>query len=342
MLLNTIADRYHYHARGLSLAMGFFTRRLLHCNLQLTYRCNFQCAICDFWKTHHEARDEMSLADVRRIGASLAQVGSFIISLAGGEPLMREDLDQIILSLNQAGHFPILITNGWYVDDARARSIQRAGLQEISVSVDYADPARHDAQRGRPGSWQRAIRALELLHQHRPDRLHRVHMISVLMDDNLDQIEPLIQICRQMGITYLVNLYSWNRGTKQPRLPGQRVAGHLLDLKAKYPQFVSLTSYIEHLDQAIDEGGVGDCQTGRMLLNIKPDGDVTRCTETLDEPLGNILRQPMDDIRRSLLDVQRRQPCSKCWTSCRGFVESMQMKPRLRQLKEFYVSIKPH
>ena len=101
---------------------------------------------------------------------------------------MREDIYDIITALNAANHFPILITNGWFVDETVARDILRAGLQEISVSVDYRDPARHDAQRGCPGAWDRAVRALELFHKHRPDRRNRVHMISVLMDDNLDDV----------------------------------------------------------------------------------------------------------------------------------------------------------
>ena len=135
-----------------------------------------------------------SLDDIRLIGRKLNRLGTLIISLAGGEPLIREDIYDIITALNAANHFPILITNGWFVDETVARDILRAGLQEISVSVDYRDPARHDAQRGCPGAWERAIRALELFHKNRPDRRNRVHMISVLMDDNLDDVEPLIQL----------------------------------------------------------------------------------------------------------------------------------------------------
>ena len=95
-------------------------------------------------------------------------------------------------------------------------------------------------------------------------------------------------------MTYMVNLYSWNRGTKARRLPDRSVTEHLLGLKRKYPEFVTLTTYIEHLDQAIAEGGVGNCQTGRLLMNIDHRGNVARCTERLDEPVGNILTE---DIR---------------------------------------------
>jgi MoaA/NifB/PqqE/SkfB family radical SAM enzyme len=332
----------HYQYRSLRLAWGFVSGRFIHCNLQITYRCNFKCQICDFWKQEHDPAEELSIADIRTIGKKLNSLGTIIISLAGGEPLVREDIYDIITELNAAGHFPILITNGWYVDDTVARDILRAGLQEISVSVDYRDPAKHDAQRGCPGSWERAVKALELFHKNRPDRRNRVHMISVLMDDNLEDVEPLIKLSREIGVTYMVNLYSWNRGAKTRRLPDKSVTQYLLALKRKYPEFVTLTTYIEHLDQAISEGGVGDCRTGRLLMNIDNRGNVARCTERLDEPLGNILTDDIHELRRKLWNACDTQACAQCWTSCRGFAESMTKPPRWRQYKEFLHSVKPH
>jgi hypothetical protein len=140
----------------------------------------------------------------------------------------------------------------------------------------------------------------------------------------------------------MVNLYSWNRGTKSPRLPDRSVTEYLLGLKRKYPEFVTLTTYLEHLDQAIAEGGVGNCRTGRLLMNIDNRGNVARCTERLDEPVGNLLTEDMDTIRQRLWQVADHQECAQCWTSCRGFAESMFKPPRLRQYREFLTSVKPH
>lgn len=333
-------NELHYQYRSARLAWGLFAGRFIHCNLQLTYRCNFTCRICDFWKTEHPAAEELTLADIRVIGAKLNRLGTLIISLAGGEPLIRDDLAEICRILFRANHFPVLITNGWFVDEARARELGKAGLQEISVSVDYADPAKHDAQRGQPGSWDRAVRALELLQRNRVDRRNRVHMISVLMDDNLEEIEPLIKLARELGVTYMLSLYSWNRGSKPRRLPHEQVSAHLLDLKRRYPEFVTLTSYVEKLDQAIADGGIGNCQTGRLLLNIDHRGRVARCTETLDAPVGNILTDEIGELRDRLYRVQRESSCAQCWTSCRGFAECLSQPPRLRQFKEFYASVR--
>jgi len=341
-MFNGISKELHYQYRSLRLGSAFLRRRLIHCNLQVTNRCNFRCQICDFWKKPCSPSDELTVEQVREIGRKLNRLGTLVVSLGGGEPLIREDLYQVIAALNETNHFPILITNGWFVNETVAKDILRAGLQEISVSVDYADPAKHDAQRGCPGSWDQAVKALELLNRYRPDRRNRIHMISVLMDDNLEEIEPLLRLCRDLGVTYFVNLYSSGRGTKPLRKLDGKVTEVLLELKTKYPEFVSLTSYIERFDQAIAEGGIGNCQTGYLAFNIGSRGEVSRCIDTLDEPVGNILTEEVTTLRDRLRKVQRERDCGQCWTSCRGFAECLYMPPRIRQFREFYTSVKRH
>jgi MoaA/NifB/PqqE/SkfB family radical SAM enzyme len=340
--MGSLGRELHYQYRCLRLAIGFLTGRFIHCNLQVTYRCNMRCSICDFWKEHQDPAEELSLDDIRLISRKLGHLGTLIISVAGGEPLIRSDICRVIAVLRDAGHFPIMITNGWFVDESLAREMLGAGLQEVSVSVDYCDPKRHDAMRGLDGAWDGAVSALDVLRRNRPDPRVRVHMISVLMDDNLEEVEPLIKLSRELGVTYMLSLYSSSRGSKEPRRPDCKVTDYLLRLKARYPEFVTLTSYIQDLDTALADGGIGNCQTGRLLLNVDHRGFVARCTETLDQPVGNILTDDVMELRRRLHEVQARQDCAQCWTSCRGFAESMTRPPRLRQLREFYASVQRH
>jgi MoaA/NifB/PqqE/SkfB family radical SAM enzyme len=165
-------------------------------------------------------------------------------------------------------------------------------------------------------------------------------MISVLMDDNLEDIEKLLRLARDIGVTYYVNLYSSGRGTKSPRLPGSEVQHHLLDLKRRYPEFVSLTSYIESFDRAIREGGIGGCEGGTLFLNVGSGGGVSRCIDTLEDQAGNILTDDILAIRYRLARLRTGKPCAECWTSCRGFAECMYQPPRARQFAEFYTSVK--
>ncbi|OGF65020.1 MAG: hypothetical protein A2Y62_14450 [Candidatus Fischerbacteria bacterium RBG_13_37_8] len=336
-----IRNKLHYAKRSLGLISNFAFNGYIHCNLQITHRCNFKCEICDFWKVEHLKERELTLSEITVISEKLSAYGTLVVSLAGGEPMIREDLLEIIRIIARH-HFPIMITNGWYITHENAQSLWRAGLQEVSVSIDYLSPGKHDRQRGMEGSFDKGIEALKLLKQYRITPRNRVHMISVLMDDNVDDIEQLIDLSHEIGVTYMVNLYSYQRGKKNERLPARTITPFLLQLKKQHANFVSLTAYINKLDDAIQNGGIGNCQAGKYYMNIDNYGNVARCTEMTDMPVGNILQESPASIKKKLYEAQKDSTCSQCWTSCRGWAESMHGKDSMLTWKEFYISVKDH
>lgn len=322
--------------KKLRFGYSFLRKRLCHVNLQVSYSCNFHCQICDFWKEDYRDKPRMTLGQVHTIAERLRPAGPQIVSVGGGEPLMHPDIVNIagILSRN---NFVAMICNGWFVTPEMARALFSAGIYEVSVSVDYADPAKHDAQRGCRGAFDRAIKALEILRKARSRADQRVHMISVLMNDNLDDIEPLIELSRKIGVTYLVTLYSDNRGTKTPRSPSMDIASRLLALKARYPEFVAVRGYLERFTEAVAHGGIYPCMAGRNLLNIDSQGNVTLCIDQLENPTGNIFVDPLSEILAGTNERQRNGNCSGCWTSCRGTVESLMYGRRfVRNLLDYY------
>jgi MoaA/NifB/PqqE/SkfB family radical SAM enzyme len=121
--------------------LSFLRRRLIHTNLQLHYRCNFRCQICDFRKPEYQARPALTVEQVKTIGRKLAEVGPQIVSIGGGEPLLHDDLVGVVEALAR-DHFPVMICNGWLIDRENAKALFRAGMHEISISVDYADATR--------------------------------------------------------------------------------------------------------------------------------------------------------------------------------------------------------
>jgi len=313
--------------KGVRFLRSFAARRLVHTNLQLLYDCNFRCQICDYWKPAYRDLPRLSVAQVEQIAAKLDEIGPQIVSVGGGEPLLHEDLPGVIRAL-ALHHYPVMICNGWYVTEERARALWDAGIYEISISVDYADAARHDAQRGCPGAWERAVAALRTLVQTRRRPQQRVHMISVVMEDNLADLEPLLELARSLGVTYLVTLYSDHRGRKAPRSSAGGLARTLLDLRARYPEFVVLRGYVERFDEALAQGGVLPCATGRNLCNVDCQGDVSLCIDRRDEPIGNLLREPARAIEHKLLAAYHANECSGCWTSCRGNIETLMYAPQ--------------
>lgn len=303
---------------------SFFRKKLVHTNLQLLYDCNFRCTICDFWKERYRDSPRLSLADCRVISEKLKTIGPQIVSIGGGEPLLHSDIVPIVQTLAQH-HFPVMICNGWYVEPALARELFRAGIYEISISVDYCDPRKHDRQRGREGAYEKAINALQVLNENRVSSHQRVHMISVVMDDNLEDIEPLIQLCCKIGITYLLTLYSNSRGKKQDKSPAEvrDISKHLLQLKRKYKEFVALRGYLQQFSRAVQNGGISSCHAGRNLCNIDSQGNVSLCIDRLETIAGNILTDNMKALEKSLLTLHQQNTCKDCWTSCRGSIETL-------------------
>ena len=97
---------------------------------------------------------EQSIEQFETGAKKLAKWGSLLISLAGGEPLLRDDIVEIVKVIGQ-WHFPFITTNGYLVDEKLARNLFSAGLWGVSISIDYADAERHDRARGVKGTTNR-------------------------------------------------------------------------------------------------------------------------------------------------------------------------------------------
>ncbi len=326
--------------RKLRYAWSFALGRLVHVNLQILYDCNCRCGICDFWRGGFQDRPRLTLDQATIISDKLNEIGPQIISIGGGEPLLHPDLEAIARTLARH-HFPVLITNGTQVTPHKASALWSAGMWEISVSVDYAGSSRHDAQRGFPGAFEHALRALQVLHDARTHPEQRVHLISVLMDDNLDDLERLIERCERLGITCLVTLYSHSRGQKPHRLPASGVSRTLLEIKRRRRHLVPLRGYLARFDEAVTSGA-GTCQAGRLLCNIDSQGDVTFCIDRLENPAGNILREAMPVVVRRLRKQWHSNGCRDCWTSCRGSLEALRSgRQRLGNLWDYWEMTRP-
>lgn len=321
-------------------AASFLRRGLVHTNLQVLYRCNFRCRICDFWKDRYREKPMLSLQQVETISEKMSRIGPQIVSIGGGEPLLHPRIADIVRALARH-HFPVMICNGWFVTPERARALFDAGMHEISVSVDYPDPEKHDAQRGMPGSHERAVKALEILHSCRTRPFQRVHMISVIMEDNLSDVEALIGLCRKLGITYLITLYSNQRGCRAHRDSAADPSAVLMELQRKSPQFVALRGYLAGFTRAVRDAETRRCYAGKNLCNIDSEGNISLCIDRMDRPVGNILVEDAEEIHTKLLAAFNRNACRSCWTSCRGSIETvMYGTDKTANLRDYYRMVK--
>ncbi len=265
---------------------------------------------------------EQTVADFAIGSGKLAQMGSLLVSLAGGEPCLREDLPQIVREVARY-HFPFVTTSGWHVTAELAEELFEAGLWGASVSIDYTDPVRHDRARGVKGAFERAVAALEHFSKARKHAWQRVNLMAVLLHDNQDQIADLIKLAAEHDAYFMIQPYGVRKtGSERFRNGSAGVSSQLVHLKDKHRNFLSNRVFLSRFDQALKEGVPG-CRAGQAFFNIDSRGDVAICVEERSHPVANLYRDNVADVVRALNARARGNTCMDCWYNCRGEVEML-------------------
>ncbi|MGH7567332.1 MAG: radical SAM protein, partial [Gemmatimonadota bacterium] len=122
-----LAAPRHTWGKKARLLKAFLLGRPVWVTWQVTYNCNYGCSFCTYWQNDFKPHEENSLEDFRAGAEKLSELGSLIVSLAGGEPMLRRDVHQIVDVLAR-DHFPYLTTSGSGMTTKRARQLWEAGL----------------------------------------------------------------------------------------------------------------------------------------------------------------------------------------------------------------------
>ncbi|GAB3412828.1 TIGR04347 family pseudo-SAM/SPASM protein [Haloparvum alkalitolerans] len=125
-----------------------------------TKQCNLYCSHCYASADTETIPGELSTAEGKALLDQLADFGVPVVLFSGGEPLVRDDLPELVAHASAAGIRPVLSTNGTLITEEKARALKDAGLRYAGVSVDGL-PERNDAFRGKEGAFDAAVRGIE-------------------------------------------------------------------------------------------------------------------------------------------------------------------------------------
>lgn len=309
--------------KKIQLFRSWVTGSPVWCAWQVNYRCNFRCHFCHYWRDPMGEQPESSVADFQRGSRKLAELGTLLVSLAGGEPLARPDIVEIARAVGTY-HFTFMTTNGWFATKELAEDLFAEDMWGISVSIDYADAKRHDRRRGMPGAFERAMAAIDYFSRARRHKWQRVNWMTVLLEDNLDQFEPMIKLAAEHGAYFMVQPYGVRKTGSRRFVHAEngRVSDYLLDLRRRYPNFLSNPYFLARFDQALN-GGVPGCKAGRGFFNIDSTGDIAVCVEERARPVANLYEHSAREIVRRLRADDTARRCTSCWYNCRGEIESL-------------------
>lgn len=130
-----------------------------------TYRCQCRCPHCYASARQRETTGEMSTAEAKALIDTMRELGLIHINFTGGDPLLREDILDLVAHAHKRGLMTRITTTGYLLTRERVAAMRRAGLNQCGISIDDADPDTHDKLRGLPGLFERAVRGFGLLHE---------------------------------------------------------------------------------------------------------------------------------------------------------------------------------
>src|SRR6516162_6245896 len=138
------------------------------CHFAITSACNARCGFCSFARDRlpAEKRHSVTLAEAKSACHILKRNGVKFVHFTGGEPLVHRDVTEMVAHATQIGMISTLVTNGSLLTPKRIDALVQAGLRKVSISIDAASYAMHDANRGLPGLSGRIRRANVALRRH--------------------------------------------------------------------------------------------------------------------------------------------------------------------------------
>jgi radical SAM protein with 4Fe4S-binding SPASM domain len=134
---------------------------------EITKRCNLACSHCRASATADAPSGELTTAEGIKLLRGLTTVGSPLVILTGGEPLMREDVFELARAGADLGLSVALATNGSLVTDEVAEKIAKSRITRCAISIDGVTSETHDRIRNAPGSFSAAVKAASIMRNHR-------------------------------------------------------------------------------------------------------------------------------------------------------------------------------
>jgi len=126
----------------------------------VTRACNLKCKHC-YRDAGTKDTDELNFKEAKGLLEEIARTGFKIVILSGGEPLLREDIYELISYARSCGLRPVLGTNGILINQEIARRLKGAGLVRAGISLDSIDSKIHDEFRQKNGAWQKSVSGMQ-------------------------------------------------------------------------------------------------------------------------------------------------------------------------------------
>jgi len=265
-------------------------------------RCNLACTYCNEFDDFSKP---VELAEMFRRIDRLAEMGTAVITISGGEPLLHPELDQIIARMRGHGILTGIITNGYLLTAERIERLNRAGLEYLQISIDNAMPDEVSMK-----SLKVLDQKLKLLAAH---AVFQVNINSVL-GSGVKNPEDALAVARraqELGFTSTVGILHDGQGQLKPL--GTRETEIFEEIMAMGKRGFSRLNGFQH-NIAKGKPNEWRCRSGSRYLYICEDGLVHWCSQQRGYPGIPLEKYTAEDRRREYFTKKHCAP--RCTVSC--------------------------
>ena len=313
------------HADGLGLLFkgigNYVSKKPLIVSFEVTLSCNCNCRHCDLGGL---LSDEVRMTPAQ-YGEYVAEFNPVLVQLSGGEPLLRPDIVEIVRAVKNA-HSPtyvILVTNGALLSKELYLKLKEAGMNQLSVSLDFPD-ARHDDFRRHRGLFSHLEKTLPQLAQL---GYGDIIMNTAITRANMGELLAISDLVESWGVTIAYSAYTQLR-TGDPEYMisspddldalGETIE-KLITLSRSKKHIANPETVFRDTIAYFRQGGMRGCSAGVRFFVVMPDGALVPCS---------LHRERYQTRREMMADFSSRNTCDSCYVAIRSYSD----KPMWRLL----------
>jgi len=265
-------------------------------------RCNLACEYCN---EYDDFSPPVPTAEMFRRIDKLAELGTSVITISGGEPLLHPELDDIIRRIRRHGMVTGLITNGYLLVPERIQGLNRAGLEWLQISIDNVMPDEVSKK-----SLKVLDKKLQLLAEYADFHVN----INSVVGGGVRNPQDALTIGRralELGFSSTVGIIHDGGGQLQPLSDEERRIYHEMKSLEKR-SFTRVNSFQDNI--ALGRPNQWRCRAGARYLYICEDGLVHYCSQQRGYPAIPLEKYTIHDLRREYLT--EKSCASHCTVSC--------------------------
>jgi len=265
-------------------------------------RCNLACEYCNEYDDFSKpVPAEVMFQRVDKLG----HLGTSVVTISGGEPLLHPELDEIIARIRKNGIVAGMITNGYLLIPERIERLNRAGLEWLQISIDNVNPDEVSKK-----SLKVLDKKLQLLAEYADFHVN----INSVVGGGVHIPQDALTIGKralELGFSSTIGIIHDGQGQLQPLGDEERRVYHEMKALEKR-SFTRINSFQENI--ALGQPNHWRCRAGARYLYICEDGLVHYCSQQRGYPAIPLEKYTVDDIRREYLTEKSCAP--HCTVSC--------------------------